>query len=343
MIRLPYFLAILFLLPIHAICGPQELASAIHYTPPTNFIGGIAHPRTDPGDSPFLMDSPDFLEYGSRTGGEVFICYGLIGASIGKGKVINYPPVTTFLMKEEIGNECKKRFPNPDSILADEIGGLTSVKLTATQPEGRSRFYQVCWIQVETNIALKITAFASDAKTFQEITNSVQSITIDKDKFLNALAPKQANVITNQLVEVEVGHIQQNNDTLGVGVFHTKEKIYSFAVGHTFNPKNDLNESIAAFERLRDFSNDPNGLRLVLIDIAPGIPQTTLLYKAETNTEAIARFRMGNLRDSNLYLNLASLTLIWQFWDNQVPSGFQKEADYKMNATLYVRTVPPDE
>jgi hypothetical protein len=126
--------AILFLLEIRALCGPQELASAIHYTPPANFIGGIAHPRTDPGDNPFSLESLDFLEFGSRTGGEVFIRYGLVGAYIGRGKAINFLPVTSSLMKEQIENEYKARFPAANPATIDEIGGLTSVNLTTTQP-----------------------------------------------------------------------------------------------------------------------------------------------------------------------------------------------------------------
>ena len=133
----------------------------------------------------------------------------------------------------------------------------------------------------------------------------MQSITIDKEQFLNGLKPKQAEVITNYLEKVEVGHIEQNNDRLGACVLYTKEKVYSFTVDHIYSKIGDLDDSVASFERLRDCSRVPNALRIVLIDIAPDVSQTSLCVEAETNSAAIARFQAGDLP-------MPTVAFIWQ-------------------------------
>ena len=335
-------IALSLLFAIRAICGPTDLAKAIHYTPPPHYYGGVVtHSRRDPGDNPLSLDSPEFLHY-SAIGvgsGEIIFQLGLIGAYVGQGKVVHFLPVTPSLMKTEMEDRYKAQFPNLTPATVETIGGLTAVNSTARRPN----FFRFCWIQVDTNIAVKVTAIASDAGSFQAVTNSIKTIRIDRDDFFNALKPIDANILTNYLERVEVGHIEQNGQKLGVCVFYTKEGIYSFTVALTFNPADDLKSSMAAFERLREFSSVPNALRLVVIDIAPEFQQTSLIVEAETNVAAIARLQIADMRSSSYYFHTPPSTLIWHLWKNQIPKGFQKEAEYKMNAILYVRTEPSDD
>jgi hypothetical protein len=325
-----------FVFTVCAIGSTLDLAKAIHYVSPTNFHGGLAHPYLDPGDNPLSLDSPDFLQYADRTGGsgEVMFRLGLIGAYIGDGKIVHFLPVTPSLMKEEIESEYKKKLPNLTSPTIGKINGLTAVSLTAFRPTGNPNFFCFNWIQVETNIAVKVTAIASDVASFQKITNSLKTITIDKKSFLEALKPKDADVVTNHLEGVEIGSIKQNGQGMGVCVLHTKNKIYSISGG--ISPS-----STAAFQRLRDFSNISNALRVVLINIAPDIPQTDLTIVAETNAAAIGP-EFNDLQSPNHYFNIPPVALVWHFVENEVPKGFQKEAEYKMNAILYIRKEPSD-
>jgi hypothetical protein len=238
-------------------------------------------------------------------------------------------------MKEEIENESKQQLPITTPATIDKIGGLTAVNLTTTRPTGRPNFFRFCWIQVETNIVVKVTAIASDINSFQIVTNSLRTITIDKGSFLNALKPKNADVVTNSLERVEFGNIEQNGQGIGAYVFYAKDKIYSISGG--IPP-----DVTAAFERLREFSNITNALRVVLIDIAPDVPQTDLTIVAETNATAMARHEFDDLQSPNHYFNIPPNAIIWHFEENQIPKGFKKLAEYKVNAILYVRKEPSE-
>jgi hypothetical protein len=324
----------------------SDLAACIHYAPPTNFYGGVVtQPRTDPGDNPLSLTSPEFLEYSNpRSGAHVLFSLALIGAYVGEGKVTHFLPVTPSLMVKELGAEYKGKFPDTTPASLNRIHGLTAVNLTAARPEGQPRFFRFCWIQVETNVALKITAFASDTLSFTTTTNSLNTISIDKPSFLATLyaRPKDADVTTNHLQRVELGHAQQAGNTYPVCVFYTKERIYALPVGQTFHASESLNGCKAAFGSLRDLSGLKNVLRTVVIDSAPGVPQTSLFVVAETNPAPSAAW-ITNIRSPNLYFP-APVTFTGLPWALGIPQGFSKEAAYIVDAPLYLRKEPgPDD
>jgi hypothetical protein len=326
----------------------SDMAQAIHFTPPTNFYGGvITHPRTDPGDNPLSLTSPAFLQYTDKRGGFANLSFhlSLIGAFVGEGKVIHYQQVTPALMAKEIEAEYKDRLSNTTPAVVENLQGLTSVNLTVTRPQVQPTFLRFCWVQVETNVAIKISAIASDARSFSTITNSLRTLAIDKARFLAAVyaKPKDADIITNLLQRVELGHKPGKGREPGVCVFYTKTKTYSLNVGETSNPADDLKSSMDAFGRLRDLSAVRNALRVVVIDIAPDIPQTSLLVAAETNAPARGTLWLKEIRSANVYFPMAPITLAWDFKEGPAPQGFRKEVEYKMNATLIVRTNPTAE
>jgi hypothetical protein len=335
------------LLAITATAGRlSDLAACIHYTPPTNFYGGVVtHPRTDPGDNPLSLTSPEFLEYSDpRSGSHVIFSFALIGAYVGDGKVVHFLPVTPSLMTKEIEAEYKGKFPYITPASFNLIHGLTAVNLTAVRPAGEPRFLRSCWIQVETNLALKITALASDTPSFTTTTNSLNTISIDKPTFLATLyaKPKDAGVITNHLQRVELGHAQQGGYTYPVCVLYTKERIYSLPVGQTSHPSEDLNGCKAAFGSLRDLSGLKNVLRTVVIDSAPDVPQTSLFVVAETNPAPSAAW-IGNIRSPNLFFP-APVAFTGLPLAPGIPQGFFKEAAYIVDAPLYLRKQPgPDD
>jgi hypothetical protein len=324
----------------------SDLAVCIHYTPPTNFYGGfITQPRTDPGYNPLSLASSEFLEYSDlRTGAHVLFSFALIGAYVGEGKVPHFLPVTPSLMMKEIEAEYKGKFPDITPASLSQMHGLTAVNITAARPEGQQRFLRSCWIQVETNIALKITAFASDAPSFTTTTNSLNAINIDKSTFLGTLyaKPKDADVTTNHLQRVELGHAQRGGYTYPVCVLYTKEGIYSLPVGQTFRPSESLDSCKAAFGVLRDLSGLKNVLRTVVIDSAPDVPQTSLLVVAETNPAPSAAW-IANIRSPDLYFP-APVAFTQLPWAPGIPQGFSKEVGYVVDAPLYLRKQPgPDD
>ena len=344
----PLLLAAWFLLlAITATAGRlSDLAACIRYTPPTNFYGGVVtQPLTDPGDNSFSLTSPEFLEYSNpRSGAHVLFSFALIGAYVGKGKVTHFLPVTPSLMMKEIEAAYKGQFPDTTPPSLSRIHALTAVNLTAARPDGQPRFLRFCWIQLETNLALKITAFASDTLSFTTTTNSLNTISIDKPAFLATFyaKPKDAEVTTNHLQRVELGYAQRSGYAYPVCVFYTKEGIYSLPAGQTFHLNESLNEPKAAFGRLRDFSTLTNVLRTVVIDSAPDVPQTSLFVVAETNPAPSAAW-IANIRSPNLYFP-APVTFTSRPWAPGIPQGFYMEAAYVVDAPLYLRKQPgPDD
>jgi hypothetical protein len=184
----------LLALTVRGMTAPPDFTKAIKYTPPTNFYGGPAgEARTDPGDNPFSMNGPRVLEYLDKNDrcGCIIFQLGLVGAYVGEGKVVKFLPVASSALKEEIESEYKGKFPNSTPAIVGEINGLTSVSLTATRPPGEIRpyFLYFCWIQIETNIALKVAAYACNAESIQAMTNSLKTLQIDKKQFLKLAFP----------------------------------------------------------------------------------------------------------------------------------------------------------
>jgi len=182
----------LCLLTVTAVAAPLDLAQAVHYTAPTNFFNiSPAAARTDPGDSPLSLGGLQFLDYKDknyRNFSEVIFQVGLAGVYIGPGKILHCSPVTPSLLKNEIESEYHRNFPEASATL-NKINGMTSVSLTATRPPGpvRPYFLHFCWIEVETNIIVKVSVYSCDTNSFAVATNSLQSIKIDKEVFLKAL------------------------------------------------------------------------------------------------------------------------------------------------------------
>jgi hypothetical protein len=74
-----------------------------------------------------------------------------------------------------------------------KISGLTAVSssILVRPPGFEVRYVYFCWIQLETNIAVKITAASCDAKTFNALTNSLQSLKINEKGILKLVATQK--------------------------------------------------------------------------------------------------------------------------------------------------------
>jgi len=188
----------LFFLAIPVQAASPDPTKIIRYTPPTNFYGGPAgESRTDPGDNPFSMSGPELLAYKSKYDrcGSITFRLGLVRAYVGQGKVLKFLPVEPAGLKEDLESEYKGTFPQITPGTITKISESTAVSLTATRPPGPNTpyFLHSCWIQIETNLVLKVTAVSCEAEVFKALTNSVQSIKIDKPQLLEALKPESGS------------------------------------------------------------------------------------------------------------------------------------------------------
>ncbi len=116
----------------------------------------------------------------------VILQVGLACYYIGNGKVIKFLPATPADLRKSLESEYKGRLPNLTLTSVGKLNGLTTVSLTATRPASSPAFFHFCWIQLETNIVVKVTAVSCDAETFNALTNSLQSLKIDKEGLLKS-------------------------------------------------------------------------------------------------------------------------------------------------------------
>jgi hypothetical protein len=179
---------IFFLFHASGIGSSLDFSKAIHYTPPTNFIST----PLGSDDDLFGGNMATFQYSSGDQCSTVIFQLGLACFYVGEGKVIKFLPAKPTDLKESLGNEYKGRLPNLTPAVIGELHGLTDVSLTATRPPGGNpRFFEFCWTQLETNIVVKVTAVSCDYETFKELTNSWQSLKIDKDGILKQLASQK--------------------------------------------------------------------------------------------------------------------------------------------------------
>ncbi len=161
--------------------SPQDITNIIHYTPPTDFWGGAARgTRSDPGDNPLSLDGPELLHYVYPNRGDVIFKIGLAGAYLGKGKIVKFLSTEPSDLQKYMEAEYQGRFPlvTVTPAVIGIVSGLTAVSMDGTRPPGpvKPTFLHFCWVQIDTNIVLKITAVANSAKDFQQETNSLTHI-----------------------------------------------------------------------------------------------------------------------------------------------------------------------
>jgi len=333
----------LLLLAVQAKCGELDFAKAIHYSVPTNVltpvIGALRH---DPGDNPLSLDGPG-CQYGSADNSTWLIFQtGLVRAYIGQGKVVHFLPVEPSTLKEDLENQYRTggeggqgKFSSVTPATISKINGRTAVSLTATRAGGNPSLFLFCWIQIETNIALKITAVSSKSEAFEALTNSLQSVKIDKTALFAALTPKKPELTTNHLEKVEIGYMPWRNARVAAFVFHCQGKIYSFAAFGAGVPDQTLGWMRPSLEKLRDTSTDATMRRMVVIVIAPtgdgpNDVQRTCHFIIEP-----ASSQMVDLHAD--YFPITPVMMFSEEWENKMPASFEKSAEYKMDAKLVIR------
>jgi hypothetical protein len=286
----------------------------------------------DPGDDPFALDGPGFQYLGNDQCSSIIFQIGLVRAYVGEGKIIHFLSAKPDDLKSELAKKLGENFTNAGPAVTGKIGGLIAVSMTATKASGMS--YLFSWVQLETNIVLKITAVSCDEGKFKAVTNSLQSLKLDKKQVLDSLEPTKPDIKTSRLNRIEYGFIQVQKKPVATFVFYADDRILACSSFGDGNYERTLNQPLGSFAKLRDLSNQPNGLRMAVVDIgmdqsSPGEGQKSCSFIAETNPAAISQLKAGDYR-------LPMEIYIWKIWD-KVPDDFQKLGNYEVNATLFVR------
>ena len=176
----------------------KNFFETVHYTAPTNFF--TFDPKAAYATNESFTDPFSIGEYGmeyncSDQCSSLIFRLDLACYYIGDGKVYKFLPSRPSDLKEDFDKFCKSdlvgltNFP-PSKFI--KVSGLTAVSSTTTRPPGKgATFFQLCWVQLETNIVVKISIASCDIKTFSMLTNSLQSLKIDKNGILKQVASQK--------------------------------------------------------------------------------------------------------------------------------------------------------
>ncbi len=167
------------------------IEKAVHYSPPPHFEAFQLN--SDPGDSPFSGDGPGFQFLCGRD--DLIFQVGVIRFSIGKGKVVTYFPVGPAELRESLSQTFGGRLEILAPCVLTNVSGLVAATISGKSKNlngGRvpQQFLTVYWVQIQTNIVLKISAVSQTAAGLENMTSSLTSLRIDRDALLKALRPK---------------------------------------------------------------------------------------------------------------------------------------------------------
>lgn len=333
--NLIFFLALFFLETFCNAVSP-DFCAALNYPVPPGY--GLCDLNSDPGDNPFSGDGPGLIYSAGDQHSEIRFQMAIVRFSIGRGKVTQFLSATPSDLKDELVAEYKGKFPEMTPAVIHKLGEFTTITLTASRPPGgRPSFLEFNWVQLETNIVLKITATADSLDAFKTATNSLQSLKIDKAKLFESLQPKKPEVTAEQLEKVDVGYVTGRSGRgyrrVAAFVFHCRNKTVSFTAVDNGNPADPINRVVPWLLRFQGNSG-PHVLRAVIIEIAQegstDYFEKTCGFVIETNSAIIEQLKEDRVRAP------ASLRML--YWnENQEPPGFEKIGEYKVNAMLLIR------
>jgi hypothetical protein len=189
----------LILLTNRGLCGPIEnFFKTVHYTAPTNFF--TYDPKAAYVTNENFTDPFSIGEYGMEYNcndqcSSLIFQLDLACYYLGEGKIYKFLPAKPTDLKEDFEKFCKSdliKLTNMPPATFVKVGGLTAVCSTTTRPPGfGAACFHFCWVQIETNIVVKISVASCDAKTFNALTNSLQSLKIDKKGILERVASQK--------------------------------------------------------------------------------------------------------------------------------------------------------
>jgi hypothetical protein len=167
----------------------ENFTKSVRYTAPTNFY--MFDYSSDNYPTPFTIGGSG-IEYDHDPNSSIMFELGFACYSIGDGKAFKFLPATPVNLKEDFEKCYRDKFTNMPPATISKISGLTAVSSTMTSPSPLGTiFFHSCWIQIKTNIVVKISATSCDAKVFNALTNSFQSIKINKAKILELVASQK--------------------------------------------------------------------------------------------------------------------------------------------------------
>lgn len=199
-IQLKTILGILIL----RVCAERGLCSSVEnftntvtYITPTNFY--MHNYSDDNYPAPFTIGGSliEYDAYANSTDPDSNIQFDLALAcySFGKDgvKVLETKPSD---LKKDFENYYRDVFTNMPPAKIGKLDGLTTVSSTASMPAASGTwFFHSSWIQIETNVVVKVTVNSYNAEVFDSLTNSLKTIKINRQRILKVVASQLQKAI----------------------------------------------------------------------------------------------------------------------------------------------------
>ena len=181
----------LLILTSRALCSSVEnFTNSVAYIAPTNVY--MHDYSGDDYPTPFTIGGSliQYDAYANSPDPDSTVQFDLAMACYSSGKDgVVFHETRPSDLKKDFENYYRDVFTNMPSAKIGKLDGLTTVSSTASMPAATGTwFFHSSWIQIETNIVVKVTVNSYNAQAFNSLTNSLKSVKVDKQRILKIVA-----------------------------------------------------------------------------------------------------------------------------------------------------------
>lgn len=150
----------------------------------------------------------------------------------------------------------QQNLKNPRPLKPVTVDGFPGFWMTSSNASQRQRFHEATFIQVKTNIVLRMTVSAQNKSAFDTLVASLKTVKIDAAKLFAHIQPKPPKVTRLEASRIELGFAPIGDRQVTAFVFHTKAGIRSLVSGVHFDQATENEE----FKSLSKVLTDLEGI-----------------------------------------------------------------------------------
>ncbi len=301
-----------------AACGAEFVGGALRFEAPA--IVGINELTRAPDGMPFAGDA---LGVDCHTDANVhgfgwlriqFIWSGLPVADGSRSKV------SLETTNEFLEFVRKLQSQSPRAMTLATFQGLPSITIKSTNSAPKERFHEATFVQVKTNIMLRMTVSAETEAVFAALSASLSTVRIDPQKLYEFIRPREPQTTIVESAKVEIGFASLANQEVLAAIFRTKDSWWSI-VGGGHGDQTMENEAFETLSRTLDELGNQASIR------GTAVQATLEIHRTGDGPDELQRsisFRLGaGIRDQRGAQNDHSF-YVAQLLNRNTPKGFRK-------------------
>jgi hypothetical protein len=309
--------------------GADFVGGALRFEPPA--IVGINELTRAPDGMPFAGDAlgVDCYTDENRDGfGWLRLQFIWAGVAVSDGKRIKYSMTTTNEFVQFIKDTLSKN-PSPLNITVFE--GFPSAVVKSSNSSPRTRLHEAVFVQVKTNIVLRMTVSAQTETVFDALTASLKTVRIDLEKLFEFIRPKEPKITVIDAAKAEIGFAPLGDREVLAIVFRSKDSTWSMVGSLHFDQESE-NE---LFEKLSGTLNDLGNQSVIR---ETPLRATLEVYRTGDGPDELQRsitFHMGELRNSRSSREGTAFSIM-RLLNQKSPDGFRKvrELPFRVNLAI---------